>query len=325
MIKFNGFLTVVLKKITLMNTDKLEAVGRKITRRLSDIRISVGARAGNFATKTIQLDEDELRKRANLNPGKPIIIDGELHLAYIKDHDNHFSGLEECREQVSKFGCYKDGRKIHFYYCRTLQRMYRDGRQQRYHLPVFRSRWQPIDLPEVKDRSTPLAWCQNCIKSLQNMDIPLIEAAKEVVGSDDPWFNDAPPKLAVNGDHKTLSKLFRPNSILMKNFVSDLPSSEDPSGYHPNKWRNISKSVRKEHGYKCKSCGVDCSGSPNLLDVHHINGRKSDCDDSNLRCLCKYCHSQQPMHGHYKPSPNELQSLRQLWREQGIQDPTQRH
>lgn len=43
---------------------------------------------------------------------------------------------------------------------------------------------------------------------------------------------------------------------------------------------------------------VDLSLYKHLLDTHHINGVKTDNSDSNLRALCKECHSLEPKHEH---------------------------
>jgi len=37
-----------------------------------------------------------------------------------------------------------------------------------------------------------------------------------------------------------------------------------------------------------------------MLDVHHIDGIRSNVSKTNLKVLCKECHSEQPFHGHYK-------------------------
>ncbi len=108
---------------------------------------------------------------------------------------------------------------------------------------------------------------------------------------------------------------------LTKSLVGKLRSPDSPSGY-PKDWDKISAEFRKLHNYTCKECGVDCSAHPSLIDVHHIDRDKSNCDSSNLQCLCKYHHSKQPQHGHYSVEKH-MKTLRQLWEEQDISIPNQ--
>ena len=99
---------------------------------------------------------------------------------------------------------------------------------------------------------------------------------------------------------------------------------ESSSSIYPKNWGSISAAFRKERRYKCEICGVDCRDHPGLTDAHHINGDKGNCNYKNLQCLCKYCHSQQPQHRHYKPTEAQMKTLRRLWREQNLPDPSQK-
>ena len=103
-----------------------------------------------------------------------------------------------------------------------------------------------------------------------------------------------------------------------KIFTSDLKNDFEPSNY-PKNWTQISKDFRKERRYKCEKCGVDCSEHPELVDAHHKNGDKSDCNYGNLVCLCKHCHSKEDHHGHYQNQVKKnIPKLQQLWKEQEI-------
>lgn len=90
-----------------------------------------------------------------------------------------------------------------------------------------------------------------------------------------------------------------------------------PSNY-PENWDEISENFRKKHDYKCAICDVDCSKHTAILDVHHKNGVRSDCREGNLLCLCKFHHSKQPYHNHYKPKHDDMELLRKLWEKQKI-------
>lgn len=97
--------------------------------------------------------------------------------------------------------------------------------------------------------------------------------------------------------------------------------SKKRSFRYPKNWRHISREFRIKHGYKCAICGVCCGNHGThkaLLDVHHKNGVRGDCEESNLQCLCKFHHSKQHYHNHYKPKIHNLELLSKLWDEQKI-------
>ncbi len=58
-------------------------------------------------------------------------------------------------------------------------------------------------------------------------------------------------------------------------------------------WDMISKEYREKHDYTCESCGlkIEDDYDKQYMHVHHINGDKLNNDESNLRCLCVYCHA----------------------------------
>ena len=153
-----------------MNLDKLNAVGEKITAQLTTIRESVGARTGDYvAQKTdIEISGGKLKELANANPGEPIIIGNEFHLAHIKDH--LFSFKSEHDEEVAQHPnkCYRSGNKVHFYYCRTLTSMAKAGRKERYRLGSKVGNIKLIDLADKENVGTRLLWCKNCINVLSN-------------------------------------------------------------------------------------------------------------------------------------------------------------
>lgn len=58
-------------------------------------------------------------------------------------------------------------------------------------------------------------------------------------------------------------------------------------------WDVISKQYREKHNYTCENCGmkIDDVYDRQYIHVHHINGDKLNNKESNLKCLCLYCHA----------------------------------
>lgn len=58
-------------------------------------------------------------------------------------------------------------------------------------------------------------------------------------------------------------------------------------------WEYVSKQYREAHHYVCEKCGLEITNSYDrqYMHVHHINGVKVNNRESNLKCLCLYCHA----------------------------------
>ena len=58
-------------------------------------------------------------------------------------------------------------------------------------------------------------------------------------------------------------------------------------------WEKISSEFRESHNYTCEECGItiDDPFDRQFIQVHHINGDKTDNNPKNLRCLCIKCHA----------------------------------
>lgn len=100
-----------------------------------------------------------------------------------------------------------------------------------------------------------------------------------------------------------------------------VPEPSNDSAYTAD-WGSISRRVKKEAGYCCALCGVNCSldrRTQRLIHVHHWNMDPKDNSPENLVALCVLCHSEQPGAGHKRLAGAirtdgrywEVQSLRQ--------------
>ena len=58
-------------------------------------------------------------------------------------------------------------------------------------------------------------------------------------------------------------------------------------------WEYISREYREKHEYTCENCGLKLEDDYDrqYMHVHHISGDKLNNNESNLKCLCLYCHS----------------------------------
>lgn len=84
------------------------------------------------------------------------------------------------------------------------------------------------------------------------------------------------------------------NSTDFAKFLQDVNKEDvDLFGYTRD-WESISLAYRKKHNYTCECCGLeitDSYGDRQFVHVHHKDGNKLNNEESNLQCLCLYCHA----------------------------------
>ena len=185
-------------------------------------------------------------------------------------------------KEVSSFGQRDQLPKFHFYDCNTLKKMRSSGRFDRY---VVTQRKDGTFLVDKKlnnyfyqrDCIIELHCCKNCLN----------------------WYNrNYQNSCTVNDfDIDRFFFFFSNTPIARKPIYTDLTA---PTSGYTRDWNDVSLRMREKYRWICQKCYVNFNHNRSYLQVHHINGVKSDNKEGNLKVLCKYCHSQEPYHEHMR-------------------------
>lgn len=102
--------------------------------------------------------------------------------------------------------------------------------------------------------------------------------------------------LNICGNCKNHLTDFRNTEEFYEYIKTTFPKREttlDIFGY-PLNWEKTAKKYKKSKDYNCEQCGIDLDSNTGkrFLEVHHIDGNKTNNHDSNLKALCISCHSQ---------------------------------
>jgi hypothetical protein len=189
--------------------------------------------------------------------------------------------------------------KYHLMKCRTLDRMIRGGRFERY--VIASEITGKFKLNMITDQVPRTEWrhllvCENCLTGIR--------------------FNGFRGGLDQGLRH-SLVKQFRPSWFFEhypRMFQGMRPvhtADTAPLNNYPADWNQISRRERTLADWTCQRCRRKLSGngSERFLDVHHVNGNRSDNSRSNLKVLCVACHAKEPEHHHMRNDPRHREFL----------------
>lgn len=233
-----------------------------------------------------------------VGPGDTITIEGRRVFLYIREFHVKADTFDEACAQPEIL------RKFHVAWCQTLREMKAEGRFERY---VASER---VDEPfGVAMRTRGANWvcgdtelhvCRFCLTHLN-------------------WqgYQGATRKRRTELVEHFSRRHFLETEVTR---FAEMPTRTDktaPAHGYTADWKERSWSCRASVGFRCQSCGVDCSQRTGLLDAHHQNGVTSDNRSSNLLALCKTCHARRHPDW-YRVSPEDQRALDAMRSEQGI-------
>lgn len=243
----------------------------------------------NLETHGVEINLEDV----DVNSGGLLSYKGLQVVLYIKDH-RHF---------ISQSLKGKSGYRFHVSECQKIEEMRNEGRFERYVVSrnvsgqfIVVGNHYGNDIEGI----TKLDVCRYCLRKLN--------------------YNNYRNKIKneKNGivENFDISRFFSKYS----SFFKGLPSKTDNDkieSYGDN-WKEISSKYRQKVGWVCDQCGVNLTqlGARRLLHTHHINGVTSDHRESNLKALCKDCHSKQAMHGRIFVTREDRQLINKLRNEQ---------
>ncbi len=182
--------------------------------------------------------------------------------------------------------------KYHISWCKTLDAMSKDNRYSRYVIStrtdgLFEVRNTGWGRGLLSKSEKKLDVCKNCLDELYfngyQSHLPAIEKTKIFMMFSLELFFQFYPRSPLDSYPKP-----RYNNVT------------SPNNIYSNDFAKISKDYRKSRKWHCEECKKDLSDKRmrQYLDVHHIDGRKHNNSEDNLRALCIICHSKQPKHKH---------------------------
>lgn len=221
--------------------------------------------------------------------------EGERVAAYIRDQ----YGSSDSASEPEKLN------KVHVADCDTLQQMRRKGKYDVRYVATnqtdgtfvvnFLGEFGSGDIAEgVECR---LYVCKNCLKFLNYKNYN--ECVK-------------PEQIKIK-ESFSLEEFFE----VYGTWISDPPKETDwsaPINTYTEDWDKVSLRCRESAKWQCSKCAVFL-GDENMkkfLQVHHINGQKSDNSNQNLQVLCIVCHAKIDSKLKYLPDYAEYLRIKRI-------------
>lgn len=180
--------------------------------------------------------------------------------------------------------------RFHLTFCSTLRTKQRDQQMSKYVVATRNDGQFLVNTNEGTGASSlmKLVVCQNCLADIA-------------------WkgFNMSQPRTSrtQQAEEFSLKEYFTKYQRDLFGLKPEHDADTSPRNEYPSDWAVISAEVRARRRYRCESCSRQLFGADSrYLHAHHINGRRDESHDRNLRVLCVKCHADQPDHGHLKSS-----------------------
>ena len=278
----------------------------EVTQRLRELRRQAGADFKPYFPVDVDVPiSEEIENQEELlelmHVSGLLVKMGQPVFAYIRDHTMMPMWMWRIK------GGPRAMRKLHFSVCQTLLEMKEKGRFQRYRVTNSKADTYAVDTKDETGADVRLLPCQNCLAKLRykcfSYSMQSLQRRRIVTG-----FNST-----------EAMSLMRQWFAMFQMDIEGLRTAQLPTGYTHN-WREISQAYKAQAGYECANCGVHLNAAKHrrFLDTHHISGDKRDNDASNLKCLCKTCHSAE--HPHYRIPPDDLRALDDIRQRQQLSD-----
>lgn len=134
-------------------------------------------------------------------------------------------------------------------------------------------------------------------------DLPLCKYCKDILDARRSRINSLFPDSEMSEEERNiLENMYgTPNSTAFSEILRNAAAAETPvpethevdSRGNTKDWREVSEAYMAEHDYTCEQCGVQVSDFDHeYIQVHHINGDRTNNKTANLKCLCVKCHSE---------------------------------